>query len=65
MNLDDSFLQTEGNELLKVRMQRELQRESHKTITVTLGNASEVTVVYADGPGPALNCPLYRLIHTE
>lgn len=38
---------------------------SHKTITVTLGNASEVTVVYADGPGPALNCPLYRLIHTE
>lgn len=63
MNLYFCFLQAKSNELLKVRMQRELYPT--KLYTITLGYTPEMAVVYVDVPGPALNCLLYRLIHTE
>lgn len=63
MNLYFCFVQTKSNELLKVRMPRELYLT--KPYTITLGYTPETTVVYVDVPGSALNCPLYKLIHTE
>lgn len=44
-------------------MQRELYPT--KLYTITLGYTPEMAVVYVNVPEPALNCLLYRLIHTE
>lgn len=63
MNFYFCFLQAKSNELLKVKMQREFCLT--KLYTITLVYAPEMTVVSVDVPGPALNRPLYRLIHTE
>ena len=63
VNIYFCFLQAKSNELLKVRVQRELYLT--KQYTTTFGYAPEMIVAYVDVPGPALSCSLYRLIHSE